>query len=82
MLAHVLQLGGPSYIVPTGRFDGASPGIVNLPSPNSTVSESMQFFTAVGLTTQDMVNLLGRIFAHLISKINEWLLAQCFAEGI
>jgi hypothetical protein len=36
----------------------------------------MQFFTAVGLTTQDMVNLLGRIFTHLISKINEWLLAQ------
>ncbi|CAK9868575.1 unnamed protein product [Sphagnum jensenii] len=64
----VAILGGPSYIVPTGRFDGSSPGIVNLPSPNSTVSESMQFFTAVGLTTQDMVNLLG---AHTVGS------AQC-----
>lgn len=56
-----VQLGGSQYSAETGRFDGTSPGTVNLPSPNNTVDEATVFFTNVGLTKNDMVNLLGTV---------------------
>lgn len=57
--------GGPTYLVPTGRRDGllSDPSQVNLPGPNHNVSEALSFFTAVGLTLDDMVTLLG---AHTV----------------
>lgn len=56
-----VQLGGSQYSAETGRFDGTSPGTVNLPSPNNTVDEATVFFTNVGLTKNDMVNLIGTV---------------------
>ena len=56
-----VQLGGTQYSAETGRFDGTSPGTVNLPSPNNTVDEATVFFTNVGLTKNDMVNLIGTV---------------------
>ncbi|XP_024363990.1 cationic peroxidase 2 [Physcomitrium patens] len=57
-------LGGATYGAETGRFDGAAPAAsVNIPSPNSAVAEATPFFTNLGLTQDDMVNLLG---AHTV----------------
>ncbi|KAK7380804.1 hypothetical protein VNO78_33323 [Psophocarpus tetragonolobus] len=57
--------GGIRYSVPTGRKDGllSDPSLVNLPGPSLSVQNALQFFTAKGLTLQDMVTLLG---AHTV----------------
>ncbi|KAF7819233.1 peroxidase 44-like [Senna tora] len=61
----VALAGGPKYEVSTGRLDGllSDPNLVNLPGPSSTVSEALQFFTAKGMTLNEMVTLLG---AHTV----------------
>ncbi|ESW23512.1 hypothetical protein PHAVU_004G053800 [Phaseolus vulgaris] len=53
--------GGKWYSIPTGRKDGllSDPALVNLPSPSLSVSDALPFFTAKGLTLEDMVTLLG-----------------------
>lgn len=57
--------GGPRYIVPTGRRDGlvSNPSDVKLPGPGSSVGDALEFFTAKGMTLNDMVTLLG---AHTV----------------
>ncbi|XP_027357199.1 peroxidase 44-like [Abrus precatorius] len=57
----VALAGGIRYSVPTGRRDGllSDPSQVNLPAPSLSVSRALQFFTAKGLTLEDMVTLLG-----------------------
>ena len=53
--------GGIRYSIPTGRKDGllADPSLVILPAPSLSVQGALQFFTARGLTLEDMVTLLG-----------------------
>ncbi|CAJ1947647.1 unnamed protein product [Sphenostylis stenocarpa] len=57
----VEMAGGIRYRIPTGRKDGllSDPELVKLPSPSLSVSGALQFFTAKGLTLEDMVTLLG-----------------------
>ncbi|KAJ4759928.1 Peroxidase [Rhynchospora pubera] len=57
----VVQSGGLNYSVPTGRRDGlrSDPNDVDLPNPSLTVSQALQFFTAKGISLNDMVVLLG-----------------------
>ncbi|XP_027066568.2 peroxidase 57-like [Coffea arabica] len=61
----VALAGGPAYNVPTGRRDGqvSDSSEVNLPGPSLSISDAAQFFTAKGLTLNDMVVLLG---AHTV----------------
>ncbi|KAK7271117.1 hypothetical protein RJT34_26755 [Clitoria ternatea] len=57
----VALAGGIRYSVPTGRRDGftSDPRLVNLPGPALSVSRALEFFTAKGLTLEDMVTLMG-----------------------
>ncbi|XP_021739509.1 peroxidase 44-like [Chenopodium quinoa] len=57
----VYLAGGPNYNVPTGRRDGliSRASEVNLPGLRFTVSQAQQSFSALGLTINDMVVLLG-----------------------
>ncbi|KAG4912193.1 hypothetical protein AAZX31_19G062400 [Glycine max] len=57
----VALAGGIRYSIPTGRKDGllADPSLVILPAPSLSVQGALQFFTARGLTLEDMVTLLG-----------------------
>ncbi|GLJ20587.1 hypothetical protein SUGI_0374950 [Cryptomeria japonica] len=54
---------GMSWSVPTGRRDGlissASEVLTNLPSPADSVSVQKDKFAAKGLTTEDLVTLVG-----------------------
>ncbi|MED6140495.1 hypothetical protein PIB30_093753 [Stylosanthes scabra] len=52
---------GPRYNVSTGRRDGlvSNSKEVKLPSPDMSVSEALQFFTAKGFSLFEMVTLLG-----------------------
>ncbi|KAL3537972.1 hypothetical protein ACH5RR_001338 [Cinchona calisaya] len=61
----VALAGGPAYNVSTGRRDGqvSDSSEVNLPGPTLSVSDAAQFFTAKGLTLNDMIVLLG---AHTV----------------
>ncbi|RDX57840.1 Peroxidase 44, partial [Mucuna pruriens] len=61
----VALAGGPRYDVATGRRDGlvSESSLVNLPGPESTVSEALQVFTEKGMTLDEMVTLLG---AHTV----------------
>ncbi|XP_039683268.1 peroxidase 44 [Medicago truncatula] len=57
--------GGPKYNIPTGRRDGliANRDDVDLPGPNIPIGALSQFFAAKGITTEEMVTLLG---AHTV----------------
>ena len=57
--------GGPKYDIPTGRRDGlvSSVSDVDLPGPRVPVSDARQIFAAKGITTEEMVTLLG---AHTV----------------
>ncbi|XP_027156408.1 peroxidase 44-like [Coffea eugenioides] len=61
----VALAGGPRYNVSTGRRDGlvSDSSKVNLPGPSLSISDAARFFTAKGLTINDMVVLLG---AHTV----------------
>ncbi|XP_027067605.2 peroxidase 44-like [Coffea arabica] len=61
----VALAGGPRYNVSTGRRDGlvSDSSEVNLPGPSLSISDAARFFTAKGLTINDMVVLLG---AHTV----------------
>jgi len=63
----VALAGGPPYSLPTGRRDGRISSIndVNLPGPSSLVSDAAAAFSAKGLTTSEMVTLLG---AHTVGN--------------
>ncbi|BBN17365.1 peroxidase [Marchantia polymorpha subsp. ruderalis] len=52
-------LGGKYFEIKTGRFDGTNPGVVILPAPTSSVSDTLRLFTDVGLSPDDLVVLLG-----------------------
>ncbi|KAG6542453.1 hypothetical protein Mapa_016143 [Marchantia paleacea] len=52
-------LGGKYFEIKTGRFDGKAPGVVDLPAPTSSVSDTMRLFTNVGLSQDDLVVLLA-----------------------
>lgn len=56
---------GPTYNVSTGRRDGvvSDSSQVNLPGPQLSISDASKFFTAKGLTVNDMTVLLG---AHTV----------------
>ncbi|GAB4824683.1 hypothetical protein Ancab_007548 [Ancistrocladus abbreviatus] len=53
--------GGKWYEVPTGRRDGRISNVndVNLPGPTISVPGAIQIFNSKGLSTEDMVVLLG-----------------------
>lgn len=57
--------GGPRYTVPTGRRDGLRSNVddVDLPGPQISVPDAQQIFQARGLTSDEMVILLG---AHTV----------------
>ncbi|KAK7290686.1 hypothetical protein RIF29_05282 [Crotalaria pallida] len=57
--------GGPKYIVPTGRRDGlvSNSNEVNLPGPGTPVPAASRIFQSKGMTTEEMVTLLG---AHTV----------------
>lgn len=57
--------GGPKYNVPTGRRDGlvSDSNDVDLPGPSIPISSLSQFFARKGITTEEMVTLLG---AHTV----------------
>ncbi|XP_045798464.1 peroxidase 44-like [Trifolium pratense] len=58
--------GGPKYNVPTGRRDGLVSNSIDaniLPGPSSPIPQLTQFFAAKGITTEEMVTLLG---AHTV----------------
>ncbi|XP_050204929.1 peroxidase 27-like [Mercurialis annua] len=59
----VLMIGGPSWIVPTGRRDGrvsiSSEALNGLPSPFANISTLKQNFVSKGLTVKDLVVLSG-----------------------
>ncbi|KAL4199599.1 hypothetical protein AMTRI_Chr03g52030 [Amborella trichopoda] len=56
--------GGRSYAVQTGRRDALFPATnVNLPGPSISVSQAISAFKSKGLSTNDMVLLLG---AHTV----------------
>lgn len=64
ILLHVylIQSGGPSWDVPTGRRDGrtsSSSEAANLPSPLDSVAKQRQKFAAKGLDDHDLVTLVG-----------------------
>ncbi|XP_028766875.1 peroxidase 44-like [Neltuma alba] len=53
--------GGPKYEVLTGRRDGlvSNAGDVKLPQPDFSTKQALDSFISVGLTSYDMVTLLG-----------------------
>ncbi|CAA7060323.1 unnamed protein product [Microthlaspi erraticum] len=57
----VALAGGPRFSVPTGRRDGlrSNPNDVNLPGPTIPVDASIRLFAGQGMTTNDMVTLIG-----------------------
>lgn len=59
-----IQAKGPSWAVATGRRDGlissSSEVTSNLPSPLESVSVQKQKFADKGLTTEDLVTLVGK----------------------
>ncbi|KAL5713536.1 peroxidase [Ranunculus cassubicifolius] len=62
----VVATGGASWQVPTGRRDGRislAADAANLPGPRDSVDLQKQKFAAIGLSTQDLVVLVG---AHTI----------------
>ncbi|KAI3829939.1 hypothetical protein L1987_04071 [Smallanthus sonchifolius] len=69
-LESVLALGGPTWTVKLGRRDSKSASLAAansgvIPPPQSTLSNLINRFQAVGLSTQDMVALSG---AHTIGQ--------------
>ncbi|KAL2335133.1 hypothetical protein Fmac_016346 [Flemingia macrophylla] len=63
----VALAGGIRYMIPTGRRDGllSDPSLVRVPGPSLSVAGALQFFTAKGLTLDDMATLLG---AHTVGS--------------
>ncbi|KAH6765728.1 Peroxidase superfamily protein [Perilla frutescens var. hirtella] len=65
----VVQLGGPNWEVKVGRRDSKSGSLAaanrGLPGPSFNLSDLINRFSAVGLSTKDMVVLSG---AHTIGK--------------
>ncbi|GAY40028.1 hypothetical protein CUMW_048910 [Citrus unshiu] len=61
----VTLAGGPRYTVLTGRRDGLRSNVddVDLPGPQISVPDAQQVFQAKGLTSDEMVSLLG---AHTV----------------
>ncbi|XP_061348040.1 peroxidase 44 [Gastrolobium bilobum] len=57
--------GGSKYVVPTGRHDGlvSNSNEVDLPGPSTPVPLASQIFAKKGITTEEMVTLLG---AHTV----------------
>ncbi|KAF2295767.1 hypothetical protein GH714_033907 [Hevea brasiliensis] len=59
----VAMVGGPSWVVPTGRKDGrvsiASEALAQLPSPFANINQLKQNFAAKGLSVKDLVVLSG-----------------------
>ncbi|XP_061371401.1 peroxidase 44-like [Gastrolobium bilobum] len=57
--------GGAKYVVPTGRRDGltSTSTEVDLPGPSTPVPIASQIFAKKGITTEEMVTLLG---AHTV----------------
>lgn len=59
------QTKGFTWAVPTGRKDGRislASEAASLPGPIDSVDVQKQKFAAKGLTTQDLVNLVGKIY--------------------
>ncbi|KAF3535275.1 hypothetical protein F2Q69_00018431 [Brassica cretica] len=65
----VVQLGGPNWNVKVGRRDAKTASQAaansNIPAPNMSLSQLISSFSAVGLSTRDMVALSG---AHTIGQ--------------
>ncbi|KAJ9177478.1 hypothetical protein P3X46_012694 [Hevea brasiliensis] len=63
----VAMVGGPSWVVATGRRDGtvsrASEALAQIPSPFANINQLKQNFSAKGLSVKDLVVLSG---AHTI----------------
>ena len=58
----IVQSGGGKYSVQTGRRDGSvslAQNAFSLPSPSASVANAIQDFANKGLTTTDMIYLLG-----------------------
>ncbi|KAG8641073.1 hypothetical protein MANES_13G103564v8 [Manihot esculenta] len=57
------MVGGPSWVVRTGRQDGrissASEASAQLPSPFASINQLKQNFAAKGLSVKDLVVLSG-----------------------
>ena len=64
----MLQINGPFWEVPLGRKDGkislASDADTLLPSPFFNFSSLKEKFASLGLTTKDLVVLLGKFQFH------------------
>jgi peroxidase len=59
-----MQTNGPSWVVPTGRRDGRvslASDTANLPGFTDSIAVQKQKFSALGLNTQDLVALVGKL---------------------
>lgn len=60
----LLKLGGPNWNVKVGRRDARTASQAaansNIPAPTSSLSQLISSFSAVGLSTRDMVALSGK----------------------
>ncbi|XP_010545916.1 PREDICTED: probable peroxidase 61 [Tarenaya hassleriana] len=61
----VHMAGAPSYPVFTGRRDGTSVAVVDLPLPSISLEQALSYFRSKGLDILDMTTLLG---AHSMGK--------------
>lgn len=63
-----IQTRGPTWPVPTGRRDGRvslASDTANLPGFTDSIDVQKQKFAALGLNTQDLVTLVGKIIIKL-----------------
>lgn len=68
----LMQSGGERYEIQTGREDGLvaqASNYVNLPSPSISVSDTIAAFAMKGLTTRDMVLLLGTFLPSGVPRL-------------
>ena len=63
-----MQSKGGWYSVQTGRRDGlvSLAKNVNLPGPSVSVENSTAIFNSKGISTEDMVYLLGIVYIYLL----------------
>lgn len=63
MIVLFMQAGALTYLVPTGRRDGRislASDAANLPGFTDSVAVQKQKFAAKGLSTEDLVTLVGK----------------------
>jgi len=72
---YLLKLGGPNWNVKVGRRDARTASQAaansNIPAPTSSLSQLISSFSAVGLSTRDMVALSGSF--HFSSILTQFL---------